>query len=465
MASYRQMRRHARLARRSRHAAHDGHQAPAGQLPEPAAIHRPVGMAVPLRTRPRVRRRCAAGGRLARRTAAHPAWWPLILAATMPHVALAATLGVRLGLPTIAERLYAATVALAAGGWLAAAVSVGPLARPLLLAAGHRRAGAGRPVVGPRAPARESPRGTHPRRLACHRHGTSGCAGSQVMSATVDLWGWRARLRLARGQTITDVAAKIPAIESGLGTFRGALRVYPTPDDLANRCELRVLNSDPHADAIPWPATPVTSITQPVDLGPFEDAEPCRVLFLRRHALLAGTTGSGKSGGLNVLMANLSACCDMVIWAIDLKQGMELGPVGIVHRPARHHPRASRRAAARRGRDPARPRRSAGRHAAAAPGNRHPACPRAGHHHRRVRRTGRRRPGCDRRRRHHRPAGPRGRRDAGRRHPAAHPAGHGRRRSPLPDGHSASASASGNAATSTWSWDRACSPPDGTPTS
>jgi DNA segregation ATPase FtsK/SpoIIIE-like protein len=63
-----------------------------------------------------------------------------------------------------------------------------------------------------------------------------------------------------------------------------------------------------------------------VDLGPFEDAEPCRVSFLRRHALFAGTTGSGKSGGLNVLMATLAACNDVVIWGIDLKKGMELGP-------------------------------------------------------------------------------------------------------------------------------------------
>ena len=85
-----------------------------------------------------------------------------------------------------------------------------------------------------------------------------GLAGSQVMSALVDVWGWRARLRLARGQTINDVIAKIPALESGLGTFRGAVRVYPTPDDLANRCELRVLDIDPHADAIPWPGPSVT---------------------------------------------------------------------------------------------------------------------------------------------------------------------------------------------------------------
>jgi FtsK/SpoIIIE family len=53
---------------------------------------------------------------------------------------------------------------------------------------------------------------------------------------------------------------------------------------------------------------------------------PARVLLLRRHGLFGGATGSGKSGGLNVLMGNLAACGDVIIWAIDLKRGMELGP-------------------------------------------------------------------------------------------------------------------------------------------
>jgi S-DNA-T family DNA segregation ATPase FtsK/SpoIIIE len=154
----------------------------------------------------------------------------------------------------------------------------------------------------------------------------TGLPGSQIMSALVDVWGWRARLRLARGQTINDVITKIPALESGLGTFRGAVRIYPTPDDLANRCEIRVLDIDPHADAIPWPGPSTNTITEPIDLGPFEDASPCRVLFLRRHVLFGGATGAGKSSGLNVLMGNLAACGDVVIWAIDLKKGMELGP-------------------------------------------------------------------------------------------------------------------------------------------
>ena len=74
-----------------------------------------------------------------------------------------------------------------------------------------------------------------------------GLAGSRVMSAVVDVWGWRARFALARGQTIEEVTAKLPSIESGLGTFRGAARVLPTADRLANRFELRVLDKDPHA--------------------------------------------------------------------------------------------------------------------------------------------------------------------------------------------------------------------------
>jgi S-DNA-T family DNA segregation ATPase FtsK/SpoIIIE len=153
-----------------------------------------------------------------------------------------------------------------------------------------------------------------------------GLAGSRVMSAVVDVWGWKARFALARGQTIADVIARLPAIESALGTYRGAVRAYPTADDLANRFELRVLDRDPHADAIAWPGPSISSISDPVEFGPFEDAEPCRVVLLRRHALIGGVSGSGKSGGLNVLMGNLTACDDVVIWAIDLKRGMELRP-------------------------------------------------------------------------------------------------------------------------------------------
>jgi hypothetical protein len=257
--------------------------------------------------------------------ATHPHVWPIVAipAAVISGVVLGTSR--RLGLSTRAERIYAATVVATGGAWLAAATALGPWRSPLgqILAIGglvlavpwwaHRRR---------RAKVRVE------RTLAAWPEiaQSTGLGGSRVMSAVVDVWGWRARFALARGQTITDVIGKIPAIESGLGTFRGAVRVYPTPDDLASRFELRVLDADPHADAITWPGPSVTTITEPIEFGPFEDAAPARVLFLRRHAVIGGVSGSGKSGGVNVLTASLSACADVVIWAVDLKRGMELSP-------------------------------------------------------------------------------------------------------------------------------------------
>jgi len=257
--------------------------------------------------------------------AAHPAAAVPVLAGSLAAACVVAAFGARIGLAPLAERAYAGAVILTAGAWLALAAALGPLTAPLPAALGI-----GGLVL-------SVPWWAHRRRRARVRVERTlaawpdiakavGLAGSAVMSATVDVWGWRARFRLARGQTIADVIARIPAIESGLGTFRGAVRVYPTPDGRANRVELRVLDRDPHADAIPWPGPSIGSITEAADLGPFEDAAPCRVLFLRRHAIFGGTTGSGKSGGLNVLMGNLTACPDVIIWAIDLKRGMELGP-------------------------------------------------------------------------------------------------------------------------------------------
>ena len=175
-----------------------------------------------------------------------PHWWlPVAVLAGVAAWAVA-LFGARWRFPTLLERVYAAITIYAAGIWLSAATAVGPFVPPLPQAL----------VIG--ALILSVPWWAHRRRrakVALERKLQAwpdiakaiGLAGAEVMSATVDVWGWRARFRLARGQTINDVVAKIPAIESGLGTFRDAVRVYPTPDDLANRCEIRVLDMDPHA--------------------------------------------------------------------------------------------------------------------------------------------------------------------------------------------------------------------------
>jgi FtsK/SpoIIIE family len=267
---------------------------------------------------------------LAAHHAARGAWpWPALtgLAATaaftFPPPKWARRMWALLDRP--AERAYAAIVSFSIGGWLGAAILIGPTTPPMPVLAGILTIINGIPWW---ANGRRRAKVQLDRKLEAWPDVAKavGLAGSQVMSALIDVWGWRARFRLGRGQTIQDVIAKVPAIESGLGTFRGAIRVYPTPDDLANRCELRVLDTDPHADAIPWPGPSTSTITMPIDLGPFEDASPCLVSLLGRHGLFGGATGAGKSGGLNVLMGNLTACRDVVIWAIDLKKGMELRP-------------------------------------------------------------------------------------------------------------------------------------------
>ena len=257
----------------------------------------------------------------------YPGWAPAVaLLALAASTALAWWRQVTPGLRQT-ERAYAATVTAVAGLWLAVATAVGAGTTPMpaLLALGTLAAGV--------------PWWWHRRRRARVRVERTldawpdiaeavGLNGSRVMSAVVDLWGWRARIGLRRGQTAADVINRVAALESGLGTRPGAVRVEPDPTR-ADHALIRVLDADPHAHAIPWPddlGDQPPSITDPIPLGLFEDASPVTACLAHRHALVGGVAGAGKSGVLNVVLATLSACPDVVLWGVDLKGGMELGP-------------------------------------------------------------------------------------------------------------------------------------------
>jgi S-DNA-T family DNA segregation ATPase FtsK/SpoIIIE len=66
------------------------------------------------------------------------------------------------------------------------------------------------------------------------------------------------------------------------------------------------------------------SIYQPIALGIDEDACPCAVTLMYRNILLAGEPGSGKSGGLNNLVAHAALSADCQLWLMDGKR-VELG--------------------------------------------------------------------------------------------------------------------------------------------
>ena len=228
------------------------------------------------------------------------------------------------GINRPAERAYAACVVAATGGWLAAAIAIGPKVRPLPQIAAITTV-----ILG-------IPWWIHRRRRARVRAEQTiaawpdiaepvGLAGSRIASVVADAWGWTARVILRKGTSAEDAIAKIPAIESGLGVRRGSIRVFPD-DSRADAVILRVIETDPHAGDITWPGTDNTSIVQPVELGLFEDGRKVLVWMLRRNVLIGGTTGSGKSGIVNIILAVLAACRDVEIWGVDLKGGMELAP-------------------------------------------------------------------------------------------------------------------------------------------
>ncbi|MEV4343540.1 FtsK/SpoIIIE domain-containing protein [Actinoplanes sp. NPDC049596] len=254
----------------------------------------------------------------------HSGAWPIVAVLAAASALGAGLRGFPWGITRTEERTFAGTITAVAGSWLSAATALGPGRPPLPT------------ILAVSVVALGIPWWAHRRRRARVRVDrviqawpnlaeAVGLDGSRVMSAVVDTWGWRARMKPRPGQSVTDVVARVPAIESALGTRPGAVRVEQDPAH-AGRCTMRVLAVDPHAGAIPWPGPAARSLADPIELGVFEDATTVRLRLLRRHALIGGTTDSGKSGVLSVILGNLAACSDVVLWGIDLKGGMELRP-------------------------------------------------------------------------------------------------------------------------------------------
>ena len=149
----------------------------------------------------------------------HPDTWPWIAAVTACAAFSAARWGMPWRLDRPEERIYASAVTTVAGAWLAAATAHGPGRSPLPA------------VLVVTTLALAVPWWTHRRRRARVRvdrivHSwpdiaeAVGLAGSRVMSAVVDTWGWRARMALRHGQSITDVVAHgshLPGVEHEVG--------------------------------------------------------------------------------------------------------------------------------------------------------------------------------------------------------------------------------------------------------
>ncbi|MFG1921734.1 FtsK/SpoIIIE domain-containing protein [Cryptosporangium sp. NPDC048952] len=228
-------------------------------------------------------------------------------------------------LPRRIERAYAALCVALAGTWLSATITAGPGTGPIPgLGLLFTLAGAVPWWVHRRRRAR-----IQVDRMLSAWPGVAdqiGLTGSKVASATVGKFGYVVRLALRRGQTVQQAVRAAGGIESGLGARPGSVRIEADPVR-ADRAIVRVMQVDPLARSIPYPEpTGRGSILRPFPLGVFEDATALAVRLAYRNALIGGVVGAGKSGVLNVLLAGLVACPDVLVWGIDLKGGMELLP-------------------------------------------------------------------------------------------------------------------------------------------
>jgi len=228
------------------------------------------------------------------------------------------------GIDRPAERIYATTVITACGGWLAAAIAAGPLTKPLPAIAGIGTVMLGIPWWAHRR-RRARVRAVRTMQAWPQLAENMGLPGSRITSIVIDAWGWTGRIILRKGTTAAQAISQLPAIESGLGIRPGTARAIPDTAR-ADRVILRVIEKDPHAGPIPWQEPQSATITRPIDLGLYEDGEPVLVNTLRRHVLIAGVTGAGKSVIVNVIDAALVKFADAEPWGIDLKGGMELAP-------------------------------------------------------------------------------------------------------------------------------------------
>lgn len=149
--------------------------------------------------------------------------------------------------------------------------------------------------------------------------------GAKLRGIYNDTWSVILTVELRRGATVREfTAAKLEALESAFdGTVRAGSSRVERINKLARLANVRFMLKDPHAKPIKPPEN--NSTFDRIILGLFETGE--EVLFRLVNTLIAGATGAGKSGVVNVLIRALSKIPNVAIIGIDLKPGApELGP-------------------------------------------------------------------------------------------------------------------------------------------
>lgn len=142
--------------------------------------------------------------------------------------------------------------------------------------------------------------------------------------------GWRGRIRLVAGDKSTDDAvASTLRIASAYEKPAPQVIVEPTTDGIASHAQLTVLDRNPLRHTRPWAGPSFDLATGLFDLGVYADADIARFEFAEpgwgaKHALVVGTTGSGKTNTVNTILTEAHMSRLIVVWLIDPQLGQSL---------------------------------------------------------------------------------------------------------------------------------------------
>lgn len=154
-----------------------------------------------------------------------------------------------------------------------------------------------------------------------------GAPRIQIEDTIANPAGYTKVLRLPPDASITfkRVRGLTEQLEVALDVQPGWVRVER--GNTSGRVLVHVTTRDVLAETVMLaPSGAPRSINDPIDIGTRETGERLTILLREVVALVVGLRGSGKSNLLNVVIERLGNCADVVIWAIDFKNGRTVRP-------------------------------------------------------------------------------------------------------------------------------------------
>jgi hypothetical protein len=161
------------------------------------------------------------------------------------------------------------------------------------------------------------------------RVGVQGGAlpGSQLLAITGETAGWSATIALPPGQLTTARAlAATDRIASAYSVSAGSIVVEPALGAEQNRARLLVLTTNPLRAIQPFTGPRLDHASGRLPIGTHADGTTAWWRLWTPgsgvcHGLIAGTTGSGKSGLVNLLCTEIRVSGVAVLWLADPEQG------------------------------------------------------------------------------------------------------------------------------------------------